>query len=209
MYGILLRLYKAITSEDAFMNKFRALLFLVFSISLVNVASAQDIVEPGEQIKTIIVDNTNDDSANDAVVQQVVAALLSGDVSGLSEEAIAYLEANEDLLVQLLALIDANTTGFDLAAAGMALYPDNAESVAIIAMMLFPSNRQEVYNLALQTGAFTSAENAQIALVSAGVDVSGLSETAAGGDALTAAADLPTGTDDTTPGAGGDTISAN
>ena len=80
MYGILLRLYKAITSEDAFMNKFRALLFLVFSISLVNVASAQDIVEPGEQIKTIIVDNTNDDSANDAVVQQVVAALLSGDV---------------------------------------------------------------------------------------------------------------------------------
>ena len=209
MYGILLRLYKAITSEDAFMNKFRALLFLVFSISLVNVASAQDIVEPGEQIKTIIVDNTNDDSANDAVVQQVVAALLSGDVSGLSEEAIAYLEANEDLLVQLLALIDANTTGFDLAAAGMALYPDNAESVAIIAMMLFPSNRQEVYNLALQTGAFTSAENAQIALVSAVVDVSGLSETAAGGDALTAAADLPTGTDDTTPGAGGDTISAN
>ena len=191
------------------MNKFRALLFLVFSISLVNVASAQDIVEPGEQIKTIIVDNTNDDSANDAVVQQVVAALLSGDVSGLSEEAIAYLEANEDLLVQLLALIDANTTGFDLAAAGMALYPDNAESVAIIAMMLFPSNRQEVYNLALQTGAFTSPENAQIALVSAGVDVSGLSETAAGGDALTAAADLPTGTDDTTPGAGGDTISAN
>ena len=209
MYGILLRLYKAITSEDAFMNKFRALLFLVFSISLVNVASAQDIVEPGEQIKTIIVDNTNDDSANDAVVQQVVAALLSGDVSGLSEEAIAYLEANEDLLAQLLALIDANTTGFDLAAAGMALYPDNAESVAIIAMMLFPSNRQEVYNLALQTGAFTSPENAQIALVSAGVDVSGLSETAAGGDALTAAADLPTGTDDTTPGAGGDTISAN
>ena len=209
MYGILLRLYKAITSEDAFMNKFRALLFLVFSISLVNVASAQDIVEPGEQIKTIIVDNTNDDSANDAVVQQVVAALLSGDVSGLSEEAIAYLEANEDLLVQLLALIDANTTGFDLAAAGMALYPDNAESVAIIVMILFPSNRQEVYNLALQTGAFTSPENAQIALVSAGVDVSGLSETAAGGDALTAAADLPTGTDDTTPGAGGDTISAN
>ena len=209
MYGILLRLYKAITSDDAFMNKFRALLFLVFSISLVNVASAQDIVEPGEQIKTIIVDNTNDDSANDAVVQQFVAALLSGDVSGLSEEAIAYLEANEDLLVQLLALIDANTTGFDLAAAGMALYPDNAESVAIIAMMLFPSNRQEVYNLALQTGAFTSPENAQIALVSAGVDVSGLSETAAGGDALTAAADLPTGTDDTTPGAGGDTISAN
>ena len=209
MYGILLRLYKAITSEDAFMNKFRALLFLVFSISLVNVASAQDIVEPGEQIKTIIVDNTDDDSANDAVVQQVVAALLSGDVSGLSEEAIAYLEANEDLLAQLLALIDANTTGFDLAAAGMALYPDNAESVAIIVMILFPSNRQEVYNLALQTGAFTSPENAQIALVSAGVDVSGLSETAAGGDALTAAADLPTGTDDTTPGAGGDTISAN
>ena len=191
------------------MNKFRALLFFVFSLSFFNIALAQDVVEPGEQVKTIIVDNTDDDSANDAVVQQVVAALLSGDVSGLSEEAIAYLEANEDLLVQLLALIDANTTGFDLAAAGMALYPDNAESVAIIAMMLFPSNRQEVYNLALQTGAFTSPENAQIALVSAGVDVSGLSETAAGGDALTAAADLPTGTDDTTPGAGGDTISAN
>tara|TARA_Y100000052_G_scaffold16723_1_gene16304 strand:+ start:223 stop:798 length:576 start_codon:yes stop_codon:yes gene_type:complete len=191
------------------MNKFRALLFLVFSIFFVNVVCAQDTVEPGEQVKTIIVDSTSDDSANDAVVQQAVAALLSGDVTGLSEEAIAYLEANENLLVQLLALIDANTTGFDLAAAGMALYPDNAENVAIITLILFPSNRQEVYNLALQTGAFTSPEDAQIALVSAGVDVSGLSETAAGGDALTAAADLPTGTDDTTPGAGGDTISAN
>lgn len=191
------------------MNKFRALLFFVFSLSFFNIALAQDVVEPGEQVKAIIAQGNDDSGSNDAVIQQVIAALLSGDVSGLSEEAIAFLQANEDILRQLLALIDGNTTGFDLAAAGMALYEENADKVAIIVMMLFPSNRQEVYNLALQTGAFTSAENAQIALVSAGVDVSGLSETAAGGDALTSAADLPTGTDDTTPGAGGDTISAN
>jgi len=194
------------------MFKFRGLFFAICSLFLASATNAQFSVDPGEQVKTFILESitegTTEGTDNNTILQQVVIALVRGEIEGLSEEATAYLETNQDILKQLLALVDANTTGFDLAAAGMALFPDNAENVAIIAMILFPSNGQEVYNLALQSGTFTSSQDAQVMLIAAGVDVSELSETAAGADGLTAV-NLPTATDDTTPGAGGNTVSGN
>lgn len=170
---------------------------------------------PGEQAKNLLarlqLDSTTDDGVSIDTINEVVRALLAGEITGLSIESRNFLEANESLLTQLVTLFDESTNGFDLTIAGMSLYPDQADSVAIIAIILFPGESQEIYNVALQTGAFSSQDDALLALATAGVDVSELSATAAGGDdtLVAGAPDLPITTNDTTPGGGGDTVSGN
>lgn len=170
---------------------------------------------PGEQAKNLLaelqIQSASNEGASEDTIAAVVSALLTGQIYGVSDESRNFLETNQSLLTQLVTLFDENTTGFDLTIAGISLYPDEANSVAIIAMILFPTEKQEIYNVALQTGAFSSQEDALLALATAGVDVSELSATAAGGDdtLVAGAPDVPATTNDTTPGGGGDTISGN
>ena len=114
------------------------------------------------------------EQAAEEVSQTVLNEGMFFDAAGLS-----YLSENQAAYQSMVALLNDNATGFEIAIAGFGDLPDQPAQVVTIAILMFPEDANEIYNIALQMQVI-SEEDALLAVINAGVDPSTLTATAAG-----------------------------
>ena len=167
---------------------------------------AQDGSVPGLQVRNLLVTEIEEGAAVEQAAEQVSQTVLNKsiffDAAGLS-----YLSENQAAYRSLVALLNDNATGFELAIAGLGELPDQPSQVVTIAVLMFPEDANEIYNIALQMQAI-SEEDALLAVINAGVDPSTLTATAAGAAGNTFSP-LGVGTGAAGAGGGDTTVSAN
>ncbi|NQY17000.1 hypothetical protein [Alteromonas sp.] len=175
-------------------------------IAFSTVSFAQEGNVPGLQIRNLLVTEIEEGAAVEQAATEVSQTVLSEgmyfDAAGLS-----YLSENQPTYQSLVGLLNDNSTGFELAIAGLTEMPEQPTQVVTIAILMFPEEANEIYNIALQMQVVTE-EEALLAVINAGVDPSTLTATAAGatGNAVTP---LGAGTGAAGAGGGDTTISAN
>lgn len=167
---------------------------------------AQDGSVPGLQVRNLLVTEIEEGAAVEQAAEEVSQTVLNEslffDAAGLS-----YLSENQAAYRSLVALLNDNATGFELAIAGFGELPDQPSQVVTIAVLMFPEDANEIYNIALQMQVI-SEEDALLAVINAGVDPSTLTATAAGAAGNTFSP-LGVGTGAAGTGGGDTTISAN
>lgn len=167
---------------------------------------AQDGSVPGLQVRNLLVTEIEEGAAVEQAAEEVSQTVLNEsmffDAAGLS-----YLNENQAAYRSLVALLNDNATGFELAIAGFGELPDQPSQVVTIAVLMFPEDANEIYNIALQMQVI-SEEDALLAVINAGVDPSTLTATAAGAAGNTFSP-LGVGTGAAGAGGGDTTISAN
>lgn len=175
-------------------------------IAFSTVSFAQEGNVPGLQIRSLLVTEVEEGAAVEQAAEEVSQAVLSEgmffDASGL-----AYLTENNAAYQSMVALLNENATGFEIAIAGFGEMPDLPTQVVTIAILMFPEDANEIYNIALQMQAITE-EDALLAVINAGVDPSTLTATAAGAAGNTFSP-LGVGTGAAGAGGGDTTVSAN
>ncbi len=186
-------------------NVILSLLFVAL-VAFAPLSYAQEGIVPGLQVRSLLVseieNGTEIETAATETSQTVLSEALFFDPSGLD-----YLSSNQDAFQSLVALLNDNATGFELAIAGFAQLPDKPSEVVTIAILMFPENANEIYDIALQMQVI-SQEDALLAVINAGVDPSTLTATAAGGAGNTVSP-LGVGTGAAGAGGGDTTVSAN
>lgn len=182
---------------------------IVFSAFLVIAlpAIAQDnTVPPGLQVRGLIIEQIDQGNTPQVAASDVSETVLD---EGLFFDAagMAYLQDNKPSYTTMVGLLNDNATGFELAIAGFGVLPDEVQQVVTIAIIFFPEDANEIYNIALQMQ-LLNEEDALLAAISAGIDPSTLTATAAG-DLGTPVSPLGAGTGAAGAGGGDTTVSAN
>ena len=186
-------------------NIILSVLFCVL-IAFSTVSFAQEGGVPGLQVRNLLVTEIEEGSAVEQAAEEVSQTVLNEgmffDAAGLS-----YLIENQPAYQAMVALLNDNATGFEIAIAGFGELPEQPEQVVTIAILMFPEDANEIYNIALQMQVI-SEEDALLAVINAGVDPSTLTATAAGATGNTFSP-LGVGTGAAGAGGGDTTISAN
>ena len=175
-------------------------------IAFSTVSFAQEGSVPGLQVRNLLVTEIEEGAAVEQAASEVSQTVLSEgmffDSAGLS-----YLSENQTAYQSMVALLNDNATGFEIAIAGFGELPEQPAQVVTIAILMFPEDANEIYNIALQMQVI-SEEDALLAVINAGVDPSTLTATAAGAAGNTFSP-LGVGTGAAGAGGGDTTISAN
>lgn len=175
-------------------------------ISFSTVSFAQEGSVPGLQVRNLLVTEIEEGAEVEQAASEVSQTVLSEgmffDPAGLS-----YLSENQAAYQSMVALLNDNATGFEIAIAGFGELPEQPAQVVTIAILMFPEDANEIYNIALQMQVI-SEEDALLAVINAGVDPSTLTATAAGAAGNTFSP-LGVGTGAAGAGGGDTTISAN
>ena len=175
-------------------------------IAFSTVSFAQEGSVPGLQVRNLLVTEIEEGAAVEQAASEVSQTVLSEgmffDPAGLS-----YLSENQTAYQSMVALLNDNATGFEIAIAGFGELPDQPSQVVTIAVLMFPEDANEIYNIALQMQVI-SEEDALLAVINAGVDPSTLTATAAGAAGNTFSP-LGVGTGAAGAGGGDTTVSAN
>lgn len=182
---------------------------IVFSAFFVfaSLANAQDnSTSPGIQVRNLVLTQIEEGNTPVVAASEVSETVLN---EGLFFDAagMVYLQDNKPSYKAMVELLNDNATGFELAIAGFGVLPDEAQKVVTIAIIFFPEDANEIYNIALQMQ-LLNEEDALLAAISAGIDPSTLTATAAG-DLGTPVSPLGAGTGAAGAGGGDTTISAN
>lgn len=182
---------------------------ILFSVLLMLTSSAiaQDSsIAPGTQVRNLVLAQIDEGDSPDVAASEVSQIVLD---EGLFFDAtgMAYLQDNQPSYQTMVGLLNENATGFELAIAGFGVMPDVAQQVVTIAIMFFPENANEIYNIALQMQ-MLNEQDALLAAISAGIDPSTLTATAAGGVG-TPVSPLGVGTGAAGAGGGDTTVSTN
>tara|TARA_Y100001963_G_scaffold77635_1_gene107561 strand:- start:6579 stop:7148 length:570 start_codon:yes stop_codon:yes gene_type:complete len=175
-------------------------------IAFSTVSFAQEGSVPGLQVRNLLVTEIEEGAevkqAASEVSQTVLDEGMFFDPAGLS-----YLSENQTAYQSMVALLNDNATGFEIAIAGFGELPEQPAQVVTIAILMFPEDANEIYNIALQMQVI-SEEDALLAVINAGVDPSTLTATAAGAAGNTFSP-LGVGTGAAGAGGGDTTVSAN
>lgn len=186
-------------------NVLLSVLFCAF-IAVSTISFAQEENVPGLQIRSILLADIEKGTAVEQAAMEISQTVLDEgmffDAAGLS-----YLTDNNAEYQSMVALLNDNASGFEIAIAGFGEMPDKPSEVVTIAILMFPESADEIYNIALQMQV-TSEEDALLAVINAGIDPSTLTATAAGA-AGNAFSPLGVGTGAAGAGGGDTTISAN
>ena len=186
-------------------NIILSVLFCVL-IAFSTVSFAQEGGVPGLQVRNLLVTEIEEGAAVEQAAEEVSQTVLNEgmffDAAGLS-----YLIENQAAYQSMVALLNDNATGFEIAIAGFGELPEQPAQVVTIAILMFPEDANEIYNIALQMQAI-GEEDALLAVINAGVDPSTLTATAAGAAGNTFSP-LGVGTGAAGAGGGDTTISAN
>jgi hypothetical protein len=186
-------------------NVILSVLFYVL-IAFSTVSFAQEGGVPGLQVRNLLVTEIEEGAAVEQAAEEVSRTVLNEgmffDAAGLS-----YLSENQAAYQSMVALLNDNATGFEIAIAGFGELPEQPAQVVTIAILMFPEDANEIYNIALQMQVI-SEEDALLAVINAGVDPSTLTATAAGAAGNTFSP-LGVGTGAAGAGGGDTTISAN
>ena len=170
------------------------------------VSFAQEGSVPGLQVRNLLVTEIEKGAAVEQAASEISQTVLNEgmffDAAGLS-----YLSENQTAYRSMVALLNDNATGFEIAIAGFDELPEQQAQVVTIAILMFPEDANEIYNIALQMQV-VNEEDALLAAINAGVDPSILTETAAGATGNTVTP-LGAGTGAAGAGGGDTTISAN
>lgn len=175
-------------------------------IAFSKVSFAQESGIPGLQVRNLLVSEIEEGKTVEQAAEEVSQTVLNEGMF-FNASAMAYLGENENAFESLVALLNDNATGFELAIAGFSALPEQAAQVVTITILMFPENASEIYNIALQMQ-IINENDALLAVINAGVDPSTLTATAAGATANTVTP-LGTGTGAAGSGGGDTTISAN
>lgn len=175
-------------------------------IAFSTVSFAQEGSVPGLQVRNLLVTEIEEGAAVEQAASEVSQTVLDEgmffDPAGLS-----YLSENQTAYQSMVALLNDNATGFEIAIAGFGELPEQPAQVVTIAILMFPEDANEIYNIALQMQVI-SEEDALLAVINAGVDPSTLTATAAGATGNTFSP-LGVGTGAAGAGGGDTTVSAN
>lgn len=186
-------------------NFLLSVLFCAF-IAVSTISFAQEENVPGLQIRSILLAETEKGTAIEQAAIEISQTVLDKgmffDAAGLS-----YLTDNSAEYQSMVALLNNNATGFEIAIAGFGEMPEKASEVVTIAILMFPEESNDIYNIAVQMQVI-SEEDALLAVINAGVDPSTLTATAAG-VADNAFSPLGVGTGAAGAGGGDTTVSAN
>ena len=186
-------------------NVILSLLFVAL-VAFAPLSFAQEDSAPGLQVRNLLVTEVEEGASVNSAAEEVSQTVLNEgmffDAAGLS-----YLNDNKSEYQSMVALLNDNATGFEIAIAGFGELPDKPSEVVTIAILMFPENANEIYDIALQMQVI-SEEDALLAVINAGVDPSTLTATAAGGAGNTVSP-LGVGTGAAGAGGGDTTVSAN
>lgn len=167
---------------------------------------AQEASVPGSQVRSLLVSEIENGTGLQEAATDVSQTVLNESLF-FTEPGLAYLAQNQAVYQSLVALLNDNATGFELAIAGFSELPEQPSEVVTISILMFPENANEIYDIALQMQ-MLNEDDALLAVINAGVDPSTLTATAAGGAGNTFSP-LGVGTGAAGAGGGDTTISAN
>lgn len=181
-------------------------LFLIAMFAFSPLSFAQEGSVPGSQVRSLLVSEIDGGADLESAASQVSQTVLNESLF-FTESGLAYLTQNQPVYQSLVALLNDNATGFELAIAGFSALPEQPSEVVTISILMFPENANEIYDIALQMQ-MLNEDDALLAVINAGVDPSTLTATAAGGAGNTFSP-LGVGTGAAGAGGGDTTISAN